>query len=330
MKIHRAEPLLHYRVDYADIGLLDRIFVKVKKETPHFNRRMFEEDFSRIFRHANRHGGKLFGIFSNDEELTERLLSNVRTRYGPHPIDKAIRELVEDIAQSLIWTGAAHYFLKDDAESDAINISSLGSSGIVHLFGTHIQWVSKRTVRHWDQDDEEVPREIRILDSAKILCFVMPRAIKCMISSQNRILAVIDKHQFGATDFQPRATHENPNPINHFDFTIWQDTQERALYRSTRATGWNGRKYDSSKRSDFFDCHRLIRFRRNQLLLRDDILSQLSAELSRVGKCYNPEFTVEVSGTDELPNVKSLNELEARLTREEVGFTEIIDYCLKC
>lgn len=159
--------------------------------------------------------------------------------------------------------------------------------------------------------------------------FVTPKAIKRMLSLQNRTLAVIDKHQFGVTQFQPQATHENPNPTNHFDFGIWRDTQDRALYRSTRATGWNGRKYDSSKSSDFFDCHRLIRFRRNQLVLRDDILSQLSVELSRVGKGYNRKFAAEVSGTDELPSVAHLNELEARLTREEVGFTEIIDYCFE-
>ena len=143
-------------------------------------------------------------------------------------------------------------------------------------------------------------------------------------------MAVLDRHQFGVTDIHPQATHENPNPTNHFDFSVWRDTQEHALYRSTGGTGWNGRKYDSSKRSDFFDCHRLIRFRRNQLKLRDDILRQLSAELSRVGKGYNAEFTVEISVTDELPSVEHLNELEARLTREEVGFTEIIDYCIKC
>jgi len=74
----------------------------------------------------------------------------------------------------------------------------------------------------------------------------------------------------------------------------------------------------------------LIRFRRNQLLLRDDILKQLSCELSRVGKGYKAEFSVEISRTDELPSVAYLNELEVRLAREEVGFNEIIDYCYKC
>jgi hypothetical protein len=152
---------------------------------------------------------------------------------------------------------------------------------------------------------------------------------KRMLSAQNKVLAVLDKHQFGVSNFHPQATHENPNPTNHFDFHAWRDTQERAFYRATRSTGWSGRKYDSSKCSDFLNCHRLLRFRRNQLLLRDDILNQLSGELSRVGKGYNTDFSVEISCTDELPSVAQLNELEVRLAREEVGFNEIIDYCYK-
>ena len=165
------------------------------------------------------------------------------------------------------------------------------------------------------------------MDAAKVMRFDMPTSIKRMLSAQNRTLAVLDKYQFWENNFFPRATHENPNPTNYFDFNVWRDTQERALYRATRSTGWNGRKYGSSKRSDFFDCYRLIRFRRNQLLLRDDILNQLNRELSRVGKGYRTEFSVEISGTNELPSVAHLNELEVRLAREEVGFKEIIDYC---
>lgn len=330
MKVFRAAgPSRHHRFDEVHLSFFDRLFLRDEEDRPDLNRRMFNEDFSRVFHYADRHSGRLFEISSNDEKLTGRLLSNVRTQYGPHPIERTIRKLVEEIAESLIWRGATYYSLEDDAERDDIHIASFASRGVAHLFGTHIQWVPKRTVRHWDRDDEEVPREIRILNSSKVLCFVMPKAIKRLLSLQSRTLAVIDKHQFGVADFQPLATHENPNPTNHFDFSVWRDTQERALYRSTRATGWNGRKYDSSIRSDFFDCHRLIRFRRNQLVLRDNILSQLSAELSRVGKGYNSEFAVEVSGTDELPSVAHLNELEARLTREEVGFTEVVDYCLK-
>lgn len=329
MKIFRSEPLPRHHFHDVHLGLIDRLLVKSERERPDFNRRMFDEDFASLFCSMNRRSGNLFDIVSNDEELTQKLLGNIKTRYAPHSVDETIRELVEEIAQSLIWSGIAYFFLHDDTEQEKIHVASFSSDGVARLFGTHIQWVPKRRERHWDPDDEEIPREIRILDAAKVMRFDMPKPIKRILSAQNRTLSVLDKHEFGEANFHSQATHENPNPTNHFDFRVWRDTQERALYRATRRTGWNGRKYDSTKRSDFFDCHRLIRFRRNQLLLRDEILNQLSGELSKVGKGYKSEFSVEISGTDELPSIAHLNGLEVRLANEEVGFNEIIDYCYK-
>ncbi|EOX3348383.1 hypothetical protein ACPFTT_000792 [Vibrio cholerae] len=302
--------------------------VKLEREKPDFNRRMFDEDFARLFRSINYRRANLFKIVSNDDELMQKLLGNVKAKYTPHLVDETIRELVEEIAQSLIWFGRAYYFLYDGTVQDEIHIASFSSVGVVRLLGKYIQWVPKRRERHLGRDDGELPREIRFLDETKVMRFDMPKSVKRILSAQNRTLTVLDK--YGETFFPPQATHENPNPTNHFDFRLWNDTQERALYRATRETGWNGRKYDSSKRSDFFDCHRLIRFRRNQLKLRDNILNQISVELSRVGKVYNADFSVVISGSDELPSIMHLNELEAKLVREEVGFNEIIDYCYKC
>lgn len=313
----------------ANLGVVDRLFIKGEKEQSDFNRRMFDEDFSDIFCNVGRHGERLFEIASNDQELTERLLQNVETRYGRHRSDQTVREWLEDIAGSLIGSGVTYYFLSHGTERENIRIAPFGSSGVVRLFGKYFQWVPKRTERHWDRDDEEIPREIRIFDSRKMMRFELPTTIRRMLVAQNRTLAVLDRHQFGIDHLHPKATHEDPDPTNYFDFSIWRDAQEHALYRSTRATGWNGRKYDSAKQSDFFDCHRLIRFRRNQLLLRDDILRQLSAELSWVGKSYNSKFSVKISVAGELPNVSDLNELEARLTRENAGFTEVVNYCFK-
>lgn len=327
MKIFRSEPIFRHHFHDFHIGFVDRLWMKGEQNRPDFNVRMFNEDFARLFRSANRRNGNLFEMSSNDEALMKRFIGGIKTRYAPHSLDETIRELVEEIAYSLILFGTAYYFIHGDIEHGNIHVASFSSVGVVRLFGTHIQWVPRRTERHWDRDEQEVPREIRILDAAKIMCFDVPQKIGRVLSSQKRTLAALDRHQFGATDFHPQATYEDPNPINYFDFRVWKDMQDDAFYRSTRDTGWNGRKYDSSKRSDFFDCHRLIRFRRNQLMLRDDILKQLSSELSRVGKSYNTEFNVKISGTDELPSVEQLNELEARLTREEVGFTEVIKYC---
>ncbi|ENM3850245.1 hypothetical protein NTE31_003308 [Vibrio cholerae] len=328
MKIFRAKSMCSYHINDVHLGFIDRLLVKLEREKPDFNRRMFDEDFARLFRSINYRRANLFKIVSNDDELMQKLLGNVKAKYTPHLVDETIRELVEEIAQSLIWFGRAYYFLYDGTVQDEIHIASFSSVGVVRLLGKYIQWVPKRRERHLGRDDGELPREIRFLDETKVMRFDMPKSVKRILSAQNRTLTVLDK--YGETFFPPQATHENPNPTNHFDFRLWNDTQERALYRATRETGWNGRKYDSSKRSDFFDCHRLIRFRRNQLKLRDNILNQISVELSRVGKVYNADFSVVISGSDELPSIMHLNELEAKLVREEVGFNEIIDYCYKC
>lgn len=329
MKIFRAEPLHSRCFDGIHLELLDRLFVESKREGPDLNQRTFDQDFANIFLYANRHSERLFKIASNDEELTERLLSNVQTEVRFDSVDDTVCDWVAQIVWSLVRSGAAYYSLNEDAERGDIHIVPFGSSGVACFFRTCVQWVPRHARRLCDRDDEKFPREIRILDSAKVMRFIMPKAIKRILAAQRKALAVLDKHQFEVDNLLPRATYKNPNPTMHFDFSVWQRTQERVLYRSTRTTGWDGGKSDLSKRSDFFECHRMIRFRRNQLLLRNDVFRQLSTELTKVGRGYNAQYNLEISGTDELPSVEHLNELEAKLNREDVSFSEIIDYCYK-
>ncbi|MGA9701632.1 hypothetical protein [Pseudomonas sp.] len=327
MRVFKAEPSYWQYIPDKQLGLIDNIFFNRIRQNVGFHRRMFDEDFARLFRSKNRRGVKLFEIVTNDDSVAQKLLGSVNTRHAPRSVDETVRELVSEIAQTLIWHGKAYYFLHEDNDQKEIHIVSLSSVGIMRLFGKHFQWVPKRSERHWDRDSEEFPRELRILDETKVMRFDMPTLLKRVLAAQNRTLGVIDKFQFKAADFRRQATYEDPSPINHFDFRVWSDIQDRALYRATRITGWNCRKFDSTKRSDFFDCHRLIRFRRNQILLRDDILKQLSREFSRIGKSYRADFNIEISGTNELQSIAHFNELAARLIAENVGFNEVVSYC---
>lgn len=322
MKIIKAEPMHLHNFRDLKIGIIDRIFIKIEPERHDFNQRMFNQDFARLFLQTDRRSGNLFKILSNDDALARNLLTNVKTMRSSSSLDENIKILVEEIAKSLIWFGRAYYFV-NNTEREKVKLVLLNPHGIVSFLGTHIQWIPKRTLKHWDRDDDKLPREVRILDATRIMRFEMPTPIRRMLSAQQQTLAILDKHQFDAAEFRPMATYDNPNPSNHFDFRAWRDAQERTLYRATQRTGWNGRK----QHSDFLDFHRLIRFRRNQILLRNDILSQISVELSRIGKIYNSEFSVELSGTGELPSAEQLNELEARLDNEDVQFSEIIEYC---
>jgi len=79
---------------------------------------MFDEDFSSLFSLSNRNSGDKFEIVSSHDEITTQLLSNVKTRYGPHPIDETVLEFVEEIARSLIWCGRAFYFFQEDTEQN--------------------------------------------------------------------------------------------------------------------------------------------------------------------------------------------------------------------
>ncbi|WP_421219888.1 hypothetical protein [Aeromonas jandaei] len=329
MNIFRAEPLSYHIYHDVKLDFMDRLFVRIKKDRPDFNRRMFDEDFTRFFDLMSSRRKKSFEIVSNDDELMHKLLCDVNNGHTSYKIEESIHQLVKDIVQSILWFGVAYFFIHEDAEQEELNIHSISPYGIVRLLGAYIQWIPKRHETLWNKDSETLPREIRILNSAKVMRFDMPKMIKRMLSSQNRILVALDKNQLGNTSFFPQVTHESPKPTNYFIFQVWKDIQDRALFRATQETGWNGRVYDSKKCSDFFTCHRLIRFRRNQILLANEILTQLSSELSRVGRYYNPKFSIKVTLTDELPNLKYLNELAKRLECEEVGFKEIMDYCYK-
>lgn len=329
MVIIRARPLAHFHNERVKIGFLDRLFLRKDRTKPDLNQQMFKEDFSRIFHYSNRRSGDLFHIATNDSALTERLLARVDTRSGSHSVDEIIREWTEEIANTLIFSGKAYFYFWEDSASDDFKIISFGPNGVTTFLNMTFQWVPRRAVLHWNRDTEERPREVRFLDRLRILHFKMPKMLRRMLRAQNKVLSVIDRHQYSLTNFYPEVTHQNPNPKTHFDFGAWRDAQDLALYRSTRGTGWNGRKYDGTKRSDFFECHRRIRFRRNQIILRDDILKQLGSELTSLGKQFNPKYDLTIKPTNRLPSLRQLNELEKRLSDENAAFSEVIDVCLK-
>lgn len=327
MKIVKEAPFDRYHFDDIHLSFVDKLLIKNQKVQPTFNRSMFNQDFARIFHYTTRRNEDIFNIESNNEELTQRLLGNVKTKYKSKDLDNIVRELVEEIARSLIWAGNANYFLYKSPEEDRISIVPFSGLGVFSFLNIYFQLVPKRCEKHWDRDNEEKSRELRILDRAKLMRFSMPKSIRRILTEQNRVLKVLDKHQYKSKYFFPEATHENPNPVNDFSFSIWRDIQERVMYRGTRGTGWDGRKYDSSKRSDFFFYHRLIRFRRNQLILRNHILVELGKEFTRVGHQYDKEYYIIISPTDALPKIDRLDDLEDRLSREEVSFNEILEYC---
>ncbi|EGR3302663.1 hypothetical protein P3576_02200 [Vibrio parahaemolyticus] len=327
MKFAKGKPEHHFHFDTENMGFLERLFISPLREREGFYQGMFNQDFSQIFKSFRRRNEALFSIKSNDGVLIDKLLGNVKGRRRHHCLDDTVREWVEEIAQNLVRLKTVYYFLYEDAENEELHIVPLSSVNLFQFLNICIQLLPKRRKDHWTSDGELLPAELRILDTSKLIRIDISSAIKQLLLAQNRILTALDKHQHDNTAFYPKATYKNPIPRNNFDLNYWVETQDKALYRATIDTGWTGRKQDSSKRSDFFDCYRQLRFKRNQLILRDNILFQLGKELTRVGQQYNPEFEVVISPTNALPNVAELDKLKEQLSQEKVSFTDIIDFC---
>ncbi|OEE51652.1 hypothetical protein [Vibrio splendidus] len=328
MKLTKGEPLHHYRYDDENLNFIERLVTRKKRRAEGFYQRMFNEDFSRVFRSASKKES-LFNISSNDDELTKRLLAGLRSQHRYQSTDENIRTWIDDIARSLLWSQTVCYFVHDNQEENESRIVPLNSDDVFNVLGINFQLVPKRLERPWESDEELLPTEVRILETNKLIRFNICNSIGSILSRQNRTLELLDKYRDNNLQFYPQATYDDPNPRNYFDFNRWSKTQHKALHIATRETGWNARNLGESERSVYFDYYRMLRFRRNQLVFRDDILQQIGRELTRIGRQYNKMFTITISLTSVLPKVEELNDLEELFSKEKVSFKEITDYCFE-
>lgn len=325
MKLLKSLPLSTHHFE-KELNWLERLCIPRGNREVGLNQRMFNEDLANIFP-GSRSSGREFIVDTNDSDLADRLLSNVATRRRRYSSD-SFKGLVEDITQALTSRGRALYFIRDSSAGEGFDLISLSFENVIRLGGRYIQYVPRRNLRGQCSAEGTLPRELRILDESRIILIRWPAAIRRKLSAQNRILRALDAYDGGfALAFNSQATHENPNPSNKFDFAKWRVAHDLAFYRATRQTGWNGRKHDSEKRSDFFDCHRLLRFRRLQTELRDSILTQLSEGLGRAGRKYNSEFTIVIGAGDRLISIDDINKIEKKLYDEDLSFNEVIEFC---
>lgn len=326
MKFSQNDPKTFFNIDFK-LNSLEKMFFHSKSRLSEgFNQGMFNEDFGNVFRARSYDEDDILEIESNNEELSNKLLSAIITRYDFHRAIRRVVDISNDIASDLICYGKACYFAYK-TEDDELIIRSCSPYSLFKAFGLTVQYVPKGVRARWDHEDEVIQRELRFLNRSKVLYFRMPYSIATRIQAQNKLLKVIDGQAHSlAHQFMPRPTHENPSPTNYFDFTVWKDKSDEAMLKATKHTGWSARTtFDHT--SDFFHCHRLIRFTRLQVELRDHILKELSHQLTRLGQLEDKGFQLELLPTGKLPSIDGLDNLNAKLTAETTSFKSILDYC---
>lgn len=326
MKISRDRPLI-LRGDYSAWNWIERrLFARSRTERG-FYQHMFRQDMMLLFSAMGSRETPPFQLDSTNPELTEQLLAKVTRRYRPR-LQELLVELTAKIAESFLASGNSFYWVMHDQKGRPNGIIDLNSQRVFSFFGQVVQYSPPGVQLLEDYSEVCTKREIRALDRRQLLIFKLPRPIWLKIARQNRVLRALDNSSLRVPlAFQPKVTHENPNVTTHFNFARWRTLQDLALYKGTREIGWNGRMSHDEKRSDFFDCVRLLRFRRVQFSLRDAILQQLSTELCRVGREYDPQFCITIRASENLQSIAQLDEIASKLEREEVSFTEVINFC---
>lgn len=326
MRVSRDAPEFFVNHEIVPNALEALVFRPVDR-MGNFNQNMFNDDFHNMFFGSSRRDANTFRITSNNQELQDQLLGAFISRHSYSGGHSIVEELVEEVVQSLIYYGKAVYILQEH-EDEGRYFRAIPANSVMRFLGLVFQYLPRRVRRNWDSDDELLRREVRLLKRKRLLIFDWKSSVRRKVRYQNRILKTLDRYAHdGGAKHMPRPTHENPNPKNFFDFRVWKKTQDEALFTATRPTGWSGRASSHPDRSDFFICHRLIRFRKLQVELATHVLETLSDQLTDIGRQEDGNFQLSVEFSDEYQSIDELEELERRLEREEVNFGEILDYC---
>ena len=327
MKLSRSAPS-HIMNHELVLNSIETKFIEKPERMGEMNQHMFREDFGNIFIGLNRRNSNVFVINSNNDEIREEILNSF-IRAADYSHDESVfQEVLEEIIQNLLHFGKAAYFLHNSKSGEQV-FRSLLPSTIFNAFSILFQYLPRRIKHNWDHDDEQLGREVRFLNPNQVLFFEWPKPVQKKIKAQNRILEILDEYTYaGASQQVPLPTHKNPNPKNYFDFSVWHKTREEALFEATRHTGWSGRETSSSK-SDFFICHRMLRFSRLQVETCTHLLEELSKQLTVIGKSIKPDFKIQISFSPEFPSLSKFDELEKGLRNEEVDFSEVLDFCFQ-
>ncbi|TNJ39058.1 hypothetical protein [Phaeobacter sp. B1627] len=330
MRVSRDAPEFFVNHEIAPNALEALVFRPVDR-MGNFNQNMFNDDFRNMFFGSSRRDANTFRITSNSQELQDQLLGAFVSKHNYSGGYSIVEEIVEEVVQSLIYYGKAVYILKEQEDEDEGQyFRAIPANSVFRFMGLVFQYLPRRARRNWDSDDELLGREVRFLKRKRLLIFDWKSTVRRKVHYQNRILKTLDRYAHdGGVKHMARPTHENPNPKNYFDFRVWKKTQDEALFSATRSTGWRRRASSHPDLSDFFICHRLIRFRKLQVELASHVLETLSVQLSEIGGQEDENFQLKIEFSDEYQSIAKLEELERRLESEEVSFTEVLDYCYR-
>lgn len=269
-----------------------------------------------------------FDLETNDKPLAARVLAALDRQYNSLHTDDALRHFLSSTVMELFYSGHSVIQIAAKFENNEWNVRSLhpNSSRILSIGSVLIQVLPERESHGLAVERETLPPEIRVLDRSQLLKISLPSDLKRKRKRLIKRLRLLSKLSYPDTEkLFPKTTLENPNPQNNpWDFSVFRKNWDVALFQAVRETGWNARDYSGEEKSDFFTSVWRLRFRKFQAALRIEIIRQLNAQIPRIIRQVNPDFSMTITEKGMLTPAE-LAEMERQLYSGEISFKTVID-----
>ena len=257
-------------------------------------------------------------ILSPPNVKAEALLTAALDRDGnAHTLEYALKDFVQECATVLLLDGNAHYeivTIRERASGRAVGfqLSLLQTATLSRRRGQWMQYVPA-SVAQKRGCDRYVP-----LCSQRILSFGAERKtqerkkfgamLECLAWQNRHLLA-----QFWG-NYDPATPAKNRVP---FDSTHHILTQALAEAHATQDIGYNARGLLEKYTSDFYTCHRELKFQGFIIQTRDTIMNTLNQGLERIESMLGVD--IGALSNIRLNGVPTLADVEAAQTKLREG-----------
>jgi hypothetical protein len=194
-------------------------------------------------------------------------------RGSTYSINRTIESAIESIALHLAWHGKAVYEICG-GEGKERSLMSVPPYRLFRVPRAFVQLIPAAD-RRWSQG-----RTYTYLPTRLAWVVRMPRSLGGA-TVYRRLLNQLNEFSATGPEFWARDL-EAGKLSAEFSFTDYNRAQTASIARITRRWGWNRRDTSSNFDTEFFYFLRSLRFRQAQAVLRDHIVAEINALLSRL------------------------------------------------
>lgn len=251
--------------------------------------------------------------FSREKEILVAHAISARDRH----LGDALSEFIRSTVQTICSMGSVFYeivYQKDDTgKIKSFELEFLEPSYLFKFGKNYYQFI-----HWWEAKESWIKVQIIKIPNEKILRIDFPKNF----GGKNKIKNLMQRFKKLDKDivvpyFQIQAMEKNQNIWFEYDEFIKNKYLEIAIL--TKLTGWNQREYSTNHITEYYSMIRLLRQRKLEATLRQEIISKLNETLN--WPILNLETKIII---DNLFTVQDVEEQEKLLEKWDIAFADII------